>query len=204
MQVRNEFERGLLTYFSPQELTKIQRTKIGIAGVGGLGSNIANIMVRTGFTNFELVDLDKIEASNLNRQNYFLDEIGQLKVAATNKRLKQINPDLSIKTAATYLTTQNIKNYFQDCSILFEAFDKAAAKKMLFEAFASSDKLLIFGNGMAGINNHELTIKKINDHVFMVGDQVTNVGSDNPPLAPKVVACAALMANIAVNFILKG
>lgn len=200
--MRNKFEEGLLRYLSEEQLDKIQRTKIGIAGVGGLGSNIAHALVRTGFVDFEIVDVDFIDASNLNRQNYFYDEIGQTKVEVTAKRLKQINPDVRVNSAQIKLNKENIKEYFVDRDILFEAFDKVESKTLLLESFGNSGKLLVSGNGMSGIVGEEIKIRKINEKLYLVGDGVTEVGQDNPPLAPRVMACASLMASVAVERVL--
>jgi sulfur carrier protein ThiS adenylyltransferase len=197
--LRNKFEEGLLRYLTVEKLDKIQRTKIGIAGVGGLGSNIANALVRTGFVDFEIVDVDLIEASNLNRQNYFYDEIGLSKVEVTAKRLQQINPSVRVKLAQIKLIKTNIKEYFVDRDILFEAFDKVESKTMLLESFGNSGKLIISGNGMSGIVGGDIKVRKINENLFLVGDGVTEVGPDNPPLAPRVITCASLMASVAVE-----
>ena len=89
----NILEQGLLRYLKPEQLSLIQSKKIGIGGAGGLGSNCAMILVRTGFKHLEIIDQDVIDASNLNRQQYFLNEIGLNKVDVTKKRLLDINPD---------------------------------------------------------------------------------------------------------------
>jgi sulfur carrier protein ThiS adenylyltransferase len=199
----NLFEEGLLRYLSVEQLAKLEATHIGIAGVGGLGSNIANALVRTGFKSFEIIDYDLIDASNLNRQNYFLDEIGQAKVDVTAKRLKQINPDVSVSTSKTKLDSKNIGNYFGSADIVFEAFDTIESKALILEVFGNTDKLLIMGSGMAGISNRkDLKIHQLRKNVFVVGDGSTQVSQNNPPLAPRVIACASLMASVAIEQIL--
>jgi len=200
--LKNIFEEGLLRYLSAEQLGKIQQTKIGIAGVGGLGSNIAQILVRTGFVDFEIIDNDVIDASNLNRQNYFLDEIGRLKVEVTVERLKKINPAVKVSCSKVRLNNENIKDYFHDRSVLFEAFDNVQSKAMFLECFAGSDKLLVFGSGMSGIVGEEIKVKKIRENIFIVGDGVTEVGQDSPPLAPRVMLCATIMASIVVERVL--
>ncbi len=195
----NKFINGLLTYLNNDQLEKIQKNKIGIAGLGGLGSNIANILVRTGFINFELIDFDLIEPSNLNRQNYFLNEVGLPKVEITALRLKHINPEIKITQAQIKLTKKNINNYFQDCNVIFEAFDNVESKKLILETFGNSNKLLIFGNGMAGITGEEIRVKQIKKNIFLIGDGLTEVNEKNPPLAPRVIICAAKMSEIVIQ-----
>lgn len=198
----NKFESALTAYYSKEQLLKIQKTKIGIAGAGGLGSNIAVCLARCGFRDFEIVDLDRIEAKNLNRQYYFLDEIGFAKVKIISDRLKRINSDIRAVTYEVRLNHENISNYFQDRDIIFEAFDNVDSKKILLETFGNSNKTLIFGNGMAGIKNKELKIRKLRGNIHIVGDQETHVGKIEPPLAPRVTACAAMMASVALEAVL--
>lgn len=201
----NKFEKGLLKYFTKKQLVSIRKTKIGIAGCGGIGSNVANALARSGFRDFEVIDPDTIEPSNLNRQNYFIDEIGQPKTKTLSKRLKKINPDIRIKNINRYLNKKNIINIFKDRDIIFEAFDNIESKKLLLEAFGNSKKLIIMCSGMAGIGNqNNIKIRKVKKNVFIVGDEQTDVGKKNPPLAPRVIACAGLMASVALEKVLKG
>ncbi len=196
----NEFEKALLHYYSPEQLSVIQKVKVGIAGAGGLGSNIAMCLTRSGFRNLEVIDSDVVEMKNLNRQFYFLADVGLPKVEALAERLKKINPGLAVKTEKVRFTRENISGYFQDRDIIFEAFDNVVSKTMLLEFFGDSEKLLILGNGMAGFGNqNEIKIKKIKKNIYMVGDGVTSVGNNNPPLAPRVTACASLMASVGLE-----
>lgn len=197
----NAFEQGLLRYLSAARLRKIRSFSIGIAGAGGLGSNIAMCLIRSGFNNFTLADKDAIEPSNLNRQYFFIDEIGRPKAEALKRRMLAVNPDAHITARRTVLTAGNINACFSDRAVIFEAFDGAENKKMLVEAFAGSAAIVISGSGMAGLTNDTpLTIKKIHDRLFIVGDHVTRAGPRTPPFAPRVVACAALMASVALEF----
>lgn len=199
----NEFEKGLEKYFSGEQLLKIRRTKAGIAGCGGLGSNIANALVRSGFKDFELIDHDTVESSNLNRQNYFLDEIGLSKAEATAARLIRINPDIYIAAKKLFLDNTNISGQFMDRDIIFEAFDSAAAKKLFLETFGNSGKLLIMGSGMAGLSNGKpIAVRKARENVYIVGDEESDIAKGLPPLAPRVIACAAMMAGVALERVL--
>lgn len=199
----NDFEKGLLKYFSTDQLMAIRRTKIGIAGCGGLGSNIANALVRSGLSDFEIIDHDTVEASNLNRQNFYLDEIGLSKVEATTTRLIKINPNIYVTAKKTYLDESNIAEQFKDRDIIFEAFDSAASKKLFLETFGNNGKLLIMGSGMAGFSNEKsIAVRKIKDNIYIVGDEESDIAKGLPPLAPRVIACAAMMASVALEKIL--
>lgn len=197
------FYAALLKYMSKEQIEKVQRTKVGIAGCGGLGSNIANALVRSGFSDIEMIDHDEIEPSNLNRQNYFLDEIGFSKVEMTAKRLIGINPDICIIAKKLFLHKNNISEQFKDRDIIFEAFDSAESKKLFLETFGNSGKLLIMGSGMAGISNEKpIAVRKIKDNVYIVGDEEADISKGLPPLAPRVIACAAMMAGVALERVL--
>lgn len=197
------FYAALLKYMPEEQIRKVKRTKVGIAGCGGLGSNIANALVRSGFGDIEIIDHDVIEPSNLNRQNYFLDEIGFSKVEMTSRRLISINPDIYIIAKKLFLDKSNISEQFKDRDIIFEAFDSAESKKLFLETFGNSGKLLVMGSGMAGISNEKpIAVRKIKDNVYIVGDEETDINSGLPPLAPRVIACAAMMASVALEQVL--
>ena len=110
----NNFERALADYVGEERLSKIQKVKIGIGGAGGLGSNCAFNLVRSGFRKFKIVDFDVVEASNLNRQFYFSDQLGMPKVKALEENLKRINPDIAIETGMERITDENVKNVFEN------------------------------------------------------------------------------------------
>jgi len=198
----NLFEQGLKKYLTKKELGTIQASKIGIGGAGGLGSNIALILTRIGFKNFEILDKDIIEPSNLNRQPYFLNEIGSPKVEVLKKHLLLINPDIQCKIIQAEWKSENAGNYFGGCPIIVEAFDQAQFKSQFIEYYQDKAKVIVSGSGMAGLYEKEpLQIKKLNN-IYIVGDQKTDTDCGHPPLAPRVIACAAFMAEIVLDVVL--
>ncbi|MFT5170171.1 MAG: sulfur carrier protein ThiS adenylyltransferase, partial [Candidatus Omnitrophota bacterium] len=167
----NTFEQGLLKYLTEDQLSLIQSKKVGIGGAGGLGSNVAMILVRSGFKNIEVLDLDVIDASNLNRQQFFTSEIGQEKSKTLAIRLKQINPDLNITAHTTTWTKDTADKFFNDCDYYVEAFDKADAKFNFVEYYQRNNKPIVSGSGMAGLKTkNPMTLKKIGN-IYMIGDQ---------------------------------
>ncbi len=198
----NPFETAVSAYYTPQQWRRIQQTRIGIAGAGGLGSNIAVALVRSGFKYLEIADFDVVEAKNLNRQFYFLNEIGRFKVEVLSERLKAINPAVEIATHRTRLTPSNIARHFESADCVCEAFDGPEAKQMFLEAFLASGKFLVMGSGMAGIRNQTaISIRKLKENLHIVGDGITAVGPENPPCAPRVSACAGLMASVLLEHV---
>lgn len=204
MYIMNDFEKELLKFWGEEKLSRIQRVRVGIAGAGGLGSNCALFLVRSGFRNFKIYDFDKLAYSNLNRQFYFYDQVGEYKVDALKVNLLRINPDLNLEIFRDEITYDNVSGIFKDCDIVIEAFDKAECKKMLAETYMRSGKLYITATGLAGWgDSDEIHIRKITETFFMVGDFSSESSPDNPPFAPRVNIAAAKEADIALEWTLK-
>jgi len=200
----NDFERALERYFTSEQLERIRAVKIGIAGAGGLGSNSAVCLVRSGFRRLRIADFDRVEWSNLNRQYYFTDQVGQLKVEALKDNLRRINPDLEIQTFDQRVTAANVNELFADCDVVVEAFDQRESKQLIVQTFFRTDKLLVAASGLAGWGDSDrLTVKKITPSFFLVGDQLSEVSPDRPPCAPRVNIAAAKEADIVLSWILR-
>lgn len=202
----NSFENGLTRYIEKDFLLYIQKQCIGIIGSGGLGSNILNVLVRTGFKNFIIADFDKVDISNLNRQLYTLEDVGEYKTLAITRYVKKINEDLDIECVNKTINKNNIKQIFEHCNIIFEAVDKAESKKDIYTTLYKEDKILIFGNGLGGIsliNSKEIKIKKVKENIYIVGDNESEVNNTTNPYAPKVIAVASLMAGVLFDLIYK-
>ncbi len=200
----NEFEKALTYYIDKDALIRIQNSYIGIAGAGGLGSNVALNLTRSGFKNFTIVDFDKIEYSNLNRQFYFYKQTGKAKVFALKENLLIINPNLNIKVYQEKINEQNINFFFKDCDVIIEALDKAKYKKMLVENYINSKKLIVAASGIGGCGESDaVKIHKIRQNLYIVGDLKTEVDEKNPPFAPKVNIAAAKQADIVFEYFLK-
>ncbi|MBF0570905.1 MAG: sulfur carrier protein ThiS adenylyltransferase ThiF [Candidatus Omnitrophica bacterium] len=195
----NIFEQGLLRYLKPEQLALIQSKKTGIGGAGGLGSNCAVVLVRSGFKNLEIIDKDLIEASNLNRQQYYTAEIGLPKVEVLKKRLLDINPDANILIHQTNWHEGNAENFFKGYDFIVEAFDAADFKCRFVQYYAPRARVIVSGVGMAGLKEKEpMTVKKIGN-VYICGDGTTDSAQGHPPMAPRVTQCAAMMAEIILD-----
>ncbi len=198
----NQFEQGLLRYLKPEQLATIQSKKLGIGGAGGLGSNVAMILVRSGFKNIEILDQDVIDSSNLNRQQYFYDEIGLPKVEVTKKRLLDINPDASIIIHQTQWNETNAPQFFKGADFIVEAFDVLDWKFRFMEYYRTRFPVVVSGVGMAGLlEKKPMTVKKMGN-VYICGDRTTNSHEGHPPMAPRVTQCAAMMAEVVLDLTL--
>jgi sulfur carrier protein ThiS adenylyltransferase len=178
---------------------------IGIAGLGGLGSNIAAALVRSGVGHLTLVDFDTVELSNINRQLYTLSHIGQKKAEALPMILHEINPFCDITAHPLRITEDNCKALFADCDILIEAFDVAEQKAMLVNTVLEQmpEKYLISGSGMAGFGHaNAITTRIITEKLTLCGDGKTDVADGVGLTASRVMVCAGHMAARAVEIIL--
>lgn len=201
----NEFEKGLLTYFSEDDLARIAKVKVGIAGAGGLGSNCAQMLVRSGFKKLALLDCDRVEASNLNRQFYFADQIGMEKTLALRENLLRINSALEVECFNERLTTSNADGFFRECDVVIEAFDRADSKAVLSAHYAKKAKLFVCASGLAGYGNADAIVtRKISEGFIAVGDFKSGVENGLHPYAPMVNTAAAKEADAVLSAVLRG
>jgi sulfur carrier protein ThiS adenylyltransferase len=199
----NQLISGLAEMLSPLQLMKVQETSIGIAGLGGLGSNVAWHLVRSGFSHLVLADFDRVEASNLNRQVYFPDQLGLLKTEALAEHLLRINPDLNLKLWSVQVTKANVQAIFGQCPVWVEGFDDTASKKMFVEEGLAAGKKIIGASGLAGWGDTDtIHTKHWSSGLSVVGDFCTTVAKDLPPLSPRVGVAAAKQANVVLAWVL--
>lgn len=128
---------------TPEEAQRLGRARVGIAGAGGLGSNIAMHLTRAGVGHLTVVDFDVVSESNLNRQFYFRDQVGLPKVAALCTNLLRIAPALDLRTHAQRLTEADFRPTFADCEVVVEAFDNPEAKAAFLRALLPTGKPLV-------------------------------------------------------------
>ena len=190
------------TYLTPEERAALESVRVGIAGAGGLGSNCAMHLVRSGVKHITIVDFDVVNESNLNRQFFFRDQIGQKKVEAIKANLLRIEPDADIRAVDIRLDASSAREIFADCGIVVEAFDAVDAKVMLVSAFASSGKKLVTASGLAGWGrSNAMRVRKMGN-IVAIGDGETSVGDGAAPASPRVGIAAAMEANVVVSLLL--
>lgn len=200
-KIKSTFDKRL----EKEAREKLRNSKVAIAGLGGLGSNIAVMLVRSGVGKLLLVDFDKVDISNLNRQAYSIPHLGTEKTQALSQILKDINPDVEIETLCTKVTEENAKEIFEKYPIVCEAFDKADQKAMLISTLLSQCKntTVISGNGMAGYSDaNAIKTRKITDRLYICGDGVADIDKGDILMASRVLICAGHQANKAIQLIL--
>jgi sulfur carrier protein ThiS adenylyltransferase len=179
--------------------------RVGIAGAGGLGSNCAVALARSGVGMLVIADFDIVEPANLNRQYYFSDQVGMAKVVALQENIRRINPSTIVSIHNTRLNVRNIPTVFKGCDVIVEAFDQASEKEMLIETVQEEMPgiPLIIGSGMAGWGRTDLLkCKKADDFLYVCGDESSEVSEELPCLAPRVGIVSNMQANQVIEILL--
>lgn len=205
MPPREQLEAMMCARHTPRVHEAVKKACVGIAGLGGLGSNIAVSLARTGVGKLVLADFDTVEPSNLNRQNYFISDLGMPKVHALKRQLSDVNPFIEVTACNTRIDSKNAVGIFSDCSIVCEAFDNAQAKAMLVNTFLeySPQTKIVSGSGMAGYgsSNEIKTVRRMKN-LYVCGDSVNEACQGNGLMAPRVQVCAGHQANMILRLIL--
>ena len=183
---------------------KLKKTRVCILGLGGLGSNVAVLLARSGIGFLKLVDFDTVEASNLNRQQYRISHIGIKKTEAMKSIIKEINPFVETEVLDIKIDRKNIYSTVGDIEIVVEAFDRAETKAMLMEELlTNTNKIVVSASGMAGLGSaNEIVTKKIKDNFYLVGDNYSDYEEYLGIMSTRVMICAAHQANIVLRLIL--
>ncbi len=183
---------------------KLQSARVAVVGLGGLGSNMTTLLVRMGVENLHLIDFDKVDASNIHRQQYFLSQLGMYKTEAICQTLRQINPFVNLRINNIKLSEKNLKQLLAEDEIICEALDIAESKAMLVSEvlYNFSDKIVVAASGMAGVGESNLiTTKRINRRLYVCGDGSSDCAQASLT-APRVALCAAHQANLVQRLIL--
>jgi sulfur carrier protein ThiS adenylyltransferase len=200
-----EFESLMMARHTPGIHQKIKRSIVGIAGLGGLGSTIAIALARVGVGRLILVDFDRVEPSNLNRQQYFVHQIGMPKAEVLQKNIALMNPYVKIEIYQEKLDQNNIERIFKEAEVVVEAFDHAEEKAMLINAVSEKmpDKYIVAASGVAGYgDNNEIKTVRFSSKIFIVGDQKTAAQPGIGLMAPRVGIAAHHQANTVLRILL--
>lgn len=202
---KEEIYAALNERHSPETQAILSEGNVAIAGLGGLGSNVAYSLTRIGVGHLHLIDFDVVDVTNLNRQQYFMEHVGMYKTEALKSLLMKINPYIEIKTDCVRVTEENIKELFCDNDIVCEAFDNPDAKALLVNGIMEyfPEKKLVSASGMAGFgSSNSIVTRRITKNFYLCGDRVTAPTYGNGLMAPRVAVCAAHEANMITRLIL--
>jgi len=202
--INEELENAMIARNVPGITKSLKNGKVAVAGLGGLGSNIAVMLARIGVGQLLLVDFDAVEPSNLNRQYYDTTHLGMLKTDALKQQLDRINPFVKTETRAVKVTEKNAKEVFKDYPVVCEAFDDPRYKAVLVNALLEENgKKIIAASGMAGYDSaNKITTKKAFANLYVCGDSQPAMAGGIGLMAPRVMICAGHQANMVVRLLL--
>ena len=183
---------------------KLRKSSVGIAGAGGLGSNAAVALARAGIGRLVLVDFDKVEESNLDRQYYFLDQVGKIKVEALKDNIERINSAVKVEILNQKLEKGSMEKPFHDVDVVIEALDNAETKTEFIEEILLKlpDKPVVAASGVAGYGNSDRIVTKRFGTLYMCYDEQAKSSEDDVLLAPRVCLMANWEADLALEIIL--
>ena len=184
---------------------RLESAVVGIAGLGGLGSHIAVSLARLGVGKLVLADFDRVDVTNLHRQQYFIEQLGRYKTDALAETLRRVDPWLSCELHPVRLTPENLPGIFAGCSVLCEALDRPEEKAMLIETALTElpHTVVVSGSGMAGIGsaNTIQTVRAMN-RLYLCGDGETDVATSGSLTASRVSVCAGHQAHMVLRLLL--
>ena len=190
---------------SPEQSSLLQAAQVAIFGLGGLGSNVAMWLARLGVGQLLLYDFDRVELSNLNRQYYFVEDVGEYKAVALLKHLRAVNPYGDYQSRVVRLTQDNLAELVGTAPIICEALDKPETKALLVNGVLESfpDKFLVAASGLAGFGTSDsMQVRQITPHFYLCGDGSSSF-LDLPLCGARVGLCAAQEALTIARIILQ-
>ena len=205
MPIDRETLHAALTSRHGAELqAKFDAARVAVCGLGGLGSNIAIALARAGVGHLHIIDFDKVEPSNLNRQQYAANQLGLPKAEAMRANIAAVNPFCEVRAETLRITGESIPGLFADDDIVCEAFDRADAKAMLvsgvMEAFPG--KPVVAASGMAGMKSaNTITTRRVSRNLYVCGDGTSDVDDGLGLYGARVLVCAAHQATMVLRLV---
>ena len=194
-----------LTERHGEELQKaFSSAMVAVCGLGGLGSNIAIALARAGIGKLILVDFDRVDITNLHRQQYKADQIGRYKTDALADNLREIAPYIKLETHTERITEDNAITLLKGAEIICEAFDDAECKAMLTNIVLTEmrDKYLVAASGMAGLYDaNRIKTRKVTSKFYLCGDEKSDVADGIGLVSSRVMICAAHQAHTVLRIL---
>jgi sulfur carrier protein ThiS adenylyltransferase len=200
-----ELESLMVARHTPGVHARMKGSAVGVAGLGGLGSNVAIALVRMGIGTLILADFDVVEPSNLNRQQYSIEHIGMTKTDAMAQILFSINPYIQVISQNILLDRNNIPQIFQQADVIVECLDRAEEKAMFIQTVLEflPETYIVGASGLAGYgDSNSIKTLKLGNKLFMAGDLVTAAEPGRGLMAPRVGIAAHHQANLVVSLLM--
>jgi sulfur carrier protein ThiS adenylyltransferase len=189
----------------PALRARLASSHVAIVGCGGLGSNAAAMLLRSGVGRLTLIDFDAVEEGNLNRQMFFRDQIGRPKVDALAETLRRIKPDAELSLVRECMDPDNLLPTVEAADLVIEAVDRAEVKAMIVNVLTreAPGLPLVGASGLAGVASaNEVVTEQIGESFWLVGDLHSDVRDGLPLLASRVTVAAAHQAHVAIRVLL--
>lgn len=200
----DEWKNALIVRHGAQLQERFSSAKVAICGLGGLGSNIAIALARAGIGRLILMDFDRVDITNLHRQQYKAHQIGRYKVDALTENLRETAPYTEVEGTVTKVTEENLAELLKDADIVCEAFDRAEEKAMLVNTVLEQlpECYVVAASGMAGMDTpNKIRTRKIMKRLYLCGDEVSAVEDTMGLVAPRVMLCAAHQAQTVLRIL---
>lgn len=183
---------------------KISAARVAVCGLGGLGSNIAIALARAGVGHLHLIDFDRVDLTNLNRQQYAVGQLGQYKTDALRETLSLISPYCDVTCDTIQVTEETLPDLLKAEDYICEAFDRAEAKAMLVSGVLEHfpEKYLVAASGLAGLGSaNTIQTRRVSQRFYLCGDGTSDSSVGLGLVASRVLVCAAHEANMILRLI---
>ncbi len=203
---KDEWNKALCERHGEDVQKKFSAATVAICGLGGLGSNIAISLARAGIGKLILIDFDRVDITNLHRQQYKANQIGMNKTDALSENLKEIAPYVELESHTVCITEKNATELLKDADIVCEAFDNAECKAMLTNLVLETmpDKYLVAASGMAGFSSaNSIQTRKVTSKFYLCGDERSDVQSEGSLVSSRVMICAAHQAHTVLRILVE-
>ncbi len=177
---------------------------IAVCGLGGLGSHIAPALARAGVGRLILLDFDRVDVTNLHRQQYKASQVGRYKAEALSENLREIAPYIELEAHTVRVTEENAVQLLSKADVICEAFDQPEAKAMLANTVLERmpDKYLVAASGMAGLGSaNSIRTRKAAKRFYLCGDEVSEAAGGVSLVSSRVMLCAAHQAHMALRIL---
>ncbi len=201
---KDEWTKALNDRHGSSFQKKISSTTVAVCGLGGLGSNIAIALARAGIGKLVLIDFDKVDITNLHRQQYKANQVGMSKTAALQDNLREINPYIETQIHTVYIDESNARDLLSAADIICEAFDNPECKAMLtnFVLEKMPEKYIVAASGMAGLGSvNTIHTRRVSKRFYLCGDEVSDVKDGIGLVSSRVMLCAAHQAHTVLRII---
>ena len=183
---------------------KISAARVAVCGLGGLGSNIAIALARAGVGHLHLIDFDRVDLTNLNRQQYAVGQLGQYKTDALRETLSLVSPYCDVTCDTIQVTKENLPDLLKTEDYICEAFDRAEAKAMLVSGVLEHfpENYLVAASGLAGLGSATtIQPRRVSKRFYLCGDGTSDSSVGLGLVASRVLVCAAHEANMILRLI---